>query len=436
MTETVDALTDYAAVQDYLFGLKAKGVRFGIDRMRALAGALDHPERQVPVIHLAGTNGKGSTAAMLDGILRAAGKRVGLYTSPHLVRLGERVQVDRVALSEAEIVAYTRELLPVAARLAEQDPEDHPSFFEFMTAMAFLQFARKGCDVAVAEVGLGGELDATNVVQPTVCAITSIGFDHCEILGHTHAEIAQAKAGIIKPGVPVVMGRLPEEAEAVVRARAAELGCRLYSVRETFGEDVEGYPQPGLEGACQRWNAATATLIARALPEGLAPSEAEITRGLAAAYWPARWQHFQLGRHELVLDASHNPEGAETLELNLQRLRAQGQAAPVIVVGALGAARAGALLEVVARHAARIHLLVPNQSRACSFAELREKLPPDYAGEVVESTVEGLFGVEGRFRADGSDEPIVVTGSIYLAGEVLERLEPLRGENEARLQDF
>ncbi|MGY8719622.1 MAG: bifunctional folylpolyglutamate synthase/dihydrofolate synthase, partial [Verrucomicrobiia bacterium] len=169
-----DELTDYSSVQDYLFGLKAKGIKFGIDRMRSLAAEIGHPERQLPVIHLAGTNGKGSTAAMLDQILRRAGKKVGLYTSPHLVKLGERVQVEREILTETEIVEYTRELLPVAERLGASSPDDHPSFFEFMTAMAFLQFARKGCDVAVAEVGLGGELDATNFVQPAVTAITSI----------------------------------------------------------------------------------------------------------------------------------------------------------------------------------------------------------------------------------------------------------------------
>ncbi len=432
----VASLHDYPAVQDYLFSLKAKGVKFGIDRMRALAAALGHPDRAVPVIHLAGTNGKGSTAAMLDAILRAAGKRVGLYTSPHLVRLGERVQVDRVSLSEAEIVAYTRELLPIAARLAESDPDDHPSFFEFMTAMAFLQFARRRCDVAVAEVGLGGELDATNIVQPVACAVTSIGFDHCEILGYTHAEIARAKAGILKPGVPVVIGRMPAEAEAVVRGRAAELGCPVQSVRDIFGEATAGYPQTAMEGDCQRWNAATATLVARSLPAAWGVDEAAITRGLATAHWPARWQHFPLGETDLVLDASHNPEGAESLERNLQRLIGSLGHKPIIVVGALGAARAGALLEVVARFASTIHLVVPNQARACSHAELRSLLPRNFAGAVHDSTVEGLLGPAGSLRQLPPGEAVVVTGSIYLAGEVLSQLAPERGPNESRLQDF
>ena len=159
-------LADYRGVQEYLYSLKAKGVSFGIDRMRLLVEALGHPEQRYAVIHIAGTNGKGSTAAMMAAILRAAGKRTGLYTSPHLIRLGERVQVDGECLHEEEIVAYTRELRPVAEKLGLLGPDLHPTFFEFMTAMAFLQFARKGCDVAVIEVGLGGRLDATNVVQP------------------------------------------------------------------------------------------------------------------------------------------------------------------------------------------------------------------------------------------------------------------------------
>jgi dihydrofolate synthase / folylpolyglutamate synthase len=137
-------LIHYAAVQDYLFGLKAKGVKFGIDRMRLLAAEIGHPELAVPIIHIAGTNGKGSTAAMLDSILQEAGLRVGLYTSPHLVRLGERVQVNRARLTEEEILTFTQELKGVAERLGAVDPDDHPSFFEFMTAMAFLQFARRG----------------------------------------------------------------------------------------------------------------------------------------------------------------------------------------------------------------------------------------------------------------------------------------------------
>jgi dihydrofolate synthase/folylpolyglutamate synthase len=430
------ALTDYASVQDYLFGLKAKGIKFGIDRMRLLAAELGHPELRVPIIHIAGTNGKGSTAAMVESILRAAGKRVGLYTSPHLVRLGERVQVDRAQLTETEIVDFTRELDRVAERVGKTGDDNCPSFFEFMTAMAFLQFERKHCDVGVVEVGLGGELDATNIVKPIVTAITSIGLDHCEMLGYTLAEIAQAKAGIMKPGIPVVMGRLPEEAEVVVRRRADELNCPVFSIRETFGEALDGYPESALEGDFQQWNAATATLIARALPSAWAVDQAAIDQGLAAASWPARWQRLNVGGHSYILDSSHNPEGAAALACNLTQLVSYEGKNPVIVVGVLGSARAGALLKVVARFAHEIHLVIPNQARACSHAQLRSLIPTDFQGNVIDSSVSALFGRSSHQRVFDSDRTVVITGSIYLAGEVMGYIYPSLGSEEGHLQDF
>ena len=429
-------LNDYAAVQDYLFGLKARGVKFGIDRMRLLAAEIGHPERRVPLIHLAGTNGKGSTAAMLDGILRTAGMHVGLYTSPHLVRLGERVQVDRHRLTEDEIVAFTRELKGIADALGETGEDNHPSFFEFMTAMAFLQFARKHCDVGVVEVGLGGELDATNIVEPLITAITSIGLDHCEMLGHTLGEIAQAKAGILKPGIPVVIGRLPEEAEVVIRRRASDLGCKVISVREEFGEVLADYPETALEGDFQQWNAATATLVARALPPEWGIDEAVIKRGLASATWPARWQRLSVGGQSYILDASHNPEGARGLDFNLAELiRVTGQK-PTVVVGCLGIARAGPLLEVVARYAHEIHLVVPHQARACSFEQLRSLIPSQFSGQIFDSDVAELFDDPAACGRLCPERTVVITGSIYLAGEVMSHFCPDFGNEEGHLQDF
>lgn len=427
-------MTNYPEVQDYLFGLKAKGVKYGIDRMRGLARELGHPERKIPIIHLAGTNGKGSTAAMLDSILRQAGYRVGLYTSPHLVRLGERVQVDRVELTETEIVDYTRELRPIAESLAAGDESDHPSFFEFMTAMAFLQFERKGCDVAVVEVGLGGELDATNIVRPAVTAITSIGLDHCEILGETYAEIAVAKAGIIKPGIPVVMGRVPPEAEQVIRAKARQVGAPLISVRERFGEDTEGYPRTGLFGDCQRWNAGTAQLIVEAFNSDISPHD--VAAGLMRAQWPARWQEIEWAGRSVILDTSHNPEGAVELDHNLAKLIEKTHGPLTIVVGALGANRAGPLLEIVSRYAHSLFLVEPHQKRACSHEELEQLLPKDFSGKLIRSQVEELFGQKLITQTAERNQTIVVTGSIYLAGEVLAALDPAKTIPETHLQDF
>jgi dihydrofolate synthase / folylpolyglutamate synthase len=422
--KVVSTLNDFAAIAGFLFAQKAHGTKFGIDRMRLLAAALNHPERAVPALHVAGTNGKGSVAAMLDSILHAAGWRTGLYTSPHLVHLGERVQVDRRLLTEQEIVAYMKELLPIAEKLTAANPDDRPSFFEFMTAMAFLQFARKRCDIGVVEVGLGGRLDATNIVTPEVGIITSIAMDHCEILGDSLEQIAREKAGIIKPGRPVVLGRMPPVAETIIRALARERDAPVYSVEETFGHDTARYPHTNLEGDYQRWNAATATLAARALGPQWKITEEAITRGLAHVDWPGRWQRVRIGGRLTILDASHNPEGAQVLDSNLAQLVAETGRAPIVITGVLGAARARPLIETIARHAREIHFVVPRQPRACSYEELESLVPPAFRerGRIVRARVEDLFPTRDRCTAGGADDVVVVTGSIYLLGEVMGRL--------------
>lgn len=424
--------TAYAAVEAILFAHKAHGRKYGIDRMRLLASALGHPERRLPHVHVAGTNGKGSVVAMLDAILHAAGWRTGMYTSPHLVHLGERVQVERRLLTEAEIVAYFEELRPIAERLAARDPDDAPGFFEYMTAMAFLQFARKRCDLGVIEVGLGGRLDATTVIEPEVSVITSIAMDHCEILGDTFAQIATEKAGIIKPGRPVVLGRVPPEAGRVIRALAAERGSRVWSVEERFGDDLDAYPHTNLEGDYQRWNAATATLAAEALGPAWRITPAAVAEGLAHVDWPGRWQRVRLGGRLVILDASHNPEGARVLDSNLAHLRAETGRRPIVVTGVLGSVRARPLLETIARHASAIHLVVPRQPRACPFEELEALLPAEFGGPVVRDRVETLFPGPDTCGAGGGDDVVVVTGSIYLLGEVMARLERATPEGGPR----
>jgi dihydrofolate synthase/folylpolyglutamate synthase len=429
-------LADYAATKEYLYSLKAGGVKFGIDRMRRLAAALGHPERTYPVIHIAGTNGKGSVAAMLESIFRAAGRRTGLYTSPHLVKLGERVQVDRQSLTEAEIVAYARELQPVAARAAIFAADEHATFFEFMTAMAFLQFQRQRVDLAIVEVGMGGRLDATNVVQPEISVITSIGLDHCAELGNTVEQIAREKAGIIKPGRPVVLGRMPAAAERVIREVAAAKVAPVHSVREVFGETLDRYPVTNLEGDYQRWNAATAVLAARLLSVNLRPGEAAVVRGLAHVNWPGRWQRLSVGGRAVILDASHNPEGAEMLEHSLQRLVAETGRRPIIVAGALGEFRARALLEVVVRYARELHLVTPQQARATPAETMRAMVPVAAIPLTHTAGLAQIFPDAATCTLGAPGDTVVVTGSIYLLGEVLERIEPGRGAGEGRLQDF
>ena len=428
---------DYPAAVAYLLGLKQRGLVLGLDRMRRFVDALGNPQRAVPCIHIAGTNGKGSVAAMLEAILRAAGWRTGLYTSPHLVRLGERIQIDRRPLGETDIAAYVRELAPVAARVgAELGEEHHPSYFEFMTAMAFQHFARNRCDIVCVEVGLGGRLDATNVVQPEVSVITSIGLDHIELLGGTIPAIAAEKAGIVKPGRPVVIGRLPADAEAVIRDIAASRSAPVVSVRQQFGEDVAACPRTNLAGDYQRWNAATALLVAGMLPGRWQLTPQASARALEQVDWPGRWQQCEVGGRHVILDTSHNAEGAGVLDANLAHVATTSGRRPIVVAGVLGLARARSLVPVFCRHARELHFVMPAQARACRFEELEALVEPAFAGAVKRSRVEAIFPSPEQCTVGEPGDTIVVAGSIYLVGEVLARIEPGRGVSEPALQDF
>jgi dihydrofolate synthase/folylpolyglutamate synthase len=428
------APADYNATRDYLYSLKHKGAKYGIDRMRLFVDALGHPERAFPVIHVAGTNGKGSTCSMLEAIYRANGYKTGLYSSPHLVRQGERVQVNRQILNEGDIVTYTQQLKPVAERIGAKDPDDHPSFFEFMTAMALLRFAEEKVDLAFLETGLGGRLDATNVVDPELAIITSVSLDHIEQLGDTIELITREKAGILKPGKPVLISKLPAEAEAIVRVIAKEKGCTVYSVRERFPTE-DDLPTTNLAGSFQRWNAATAVYATEILSQRFPIKPEHTATALHAIHWPGRWETIQLADKTLILDASHNPEGAEMLDENLKKLVEQTEQKPIIVAGTLGEFRARSLMAVVSRHARELHLLAPDQSRATPTEVLATCIPQTNTAPVHHRQLEDLFPSVGRCTLGNAGDTIVVTGSLYLIGEVLERLTCRTPVQQGKLQD-
>ncbi len=427
---------DYPSAKEYLFRLRHRGASYGIERMRRFAAELGNPQNQFPSIHVAGTNGKGSVCAIIESIYRAAGYRTGLYTSPHLVRQGERVQVNREILPEPAIAEYTDLLNPVAGKIAGEDPDLHPSFFEFMTAMALLHFAREKVDLGIFEVGLGGRLDATNILHPELSVITSIGLDHTEILGNSIEAIATEKAGILKAGTPVVIGSLPEAAERVVRDLAAGKNCPVFAITERFGNDPLGYPEPNLPGDYQRVNAAIALLAGEVLSERFPITAAAILQGLRQVDWPGRWQRLEVSGRNLVLDCTHNAEGAKVLDHNLTRLGEETGESPIIVTGTLGQPRTASILPVVARHAREIHLVKPRQPRACSFEEMEAHLSEFPVKKRHRSEVDDLFPFSGECQVGYPGDTVVVSGSIYLIGEICERLFHRAPVGQDSLQDI
>ncbi len=408
-------MTPYSDTLDYLYALKNRGSKYGIDRMRLLVEALGHPQKKFPLIHVAGTNGKGSVCAMLEAMYRASGYKTGFFSSPHLVHLGERAQVNREVLSAEAITQYVERLKPVAAELGKEDPDLHPTFFEFIAAMAFLRFAEESVDIACIETGLGGRLDATNVVEPELSIITTISLDHTEMLGDTLTAIAGEKAGIIKSGKPVLMGRLPAEAEMVIRQVAQERGCTLYSLTDRFSDEAS-LPQTNLAGDFQRWNAALAVYATEILAQGF---PIQSTDALSQVDWAGRWQTLEVSGRKLILDASHNPEGVQALDKNLKELVAEEGRKPIIIAGTLGEDRARSLMAVVARYSNEIHLVVPKQDRATSREFMQCCLPCEATFDKLES----IFPSPGTCSLGQPGDTIIVTGSIYLIGEVLERIQ-------------
>jgi dihydrofolate synthase/folylpolyglutamate synthase len=399
----------------YLFGLGQFGVKFGLDNMRAIVARMGHPERAFRSVHIAGTNGKGSVAAMLDAVLRAAGHRSARYTSPHLIDLTERFVVDGRAVSPAALadtVALVRDA--VEGLRAEGTLAAQPTFFEVTTAVAFELFRTAGVEIAVVEVGLGGRLDATNVITPEVAALTSIALDHQRHLGSTLGDIAREKAGIIKPHVPVVIGALPAEAriavEEIARGREAE------TVEASLSE--LGSRPVGLPGAHQRSNAAVALKVLQILDRrGIRVSPDAIDTGLANVVWPGRLDRRRLpdGR-ELLLDAAHNPAGAEALSAYLGSLPDDKR--PLVFaamrdkdIPGMFAALLPYVSSLVATRATN-----PRSADPATVASQARSVAPSLS-----IAVEPSVGAALDAAWDMSPR-IVVAGSIFLLGDVMKQL--------------
>ena len=429
----------YAESVAYLYSLQKHGIKLGLETMTALIGRLGMPQARYHTLHVAGTNGKGSTAAMTAAILQAAGYRVGLYTSPHLIEFRERIRVNGEMIAEPDVARLTEQLRGLC------QPDLSPTFFECTTAMAFQQFADAKVDIAVMEVGLGGRFDATNVVTPLACAITTIALDHQEYLGTTLASVAFEKAGIIKPQVPVIVGRVLGEAfhtiERVALERAAPLR-RLEREFRTMGSTPERFSFRGsslqfddlhctLQGLHQLDNAACAlALLESAAPAGIAITEQAVREGLCNVRWEGRIEIVDR-QPMVVLDGAHNPAAAAALA---QYLRASRLSRPgrriILVLGMMRDKDHRGFIEPLNDLVDEVVLTQADLPRSATAQELQAGIgdcwPHAYVKEVLSDALAQARGLAG------ADDLICVTGSLMLIGDVkaLFRgcgLSPLRG---------
>jgi dihydrofolate synthase / folylpolyglutamate synthase len=399
---------------EYLFGLEQFGIKLGLDNIRAILQALDHPERDFPSIHVAGTNGKGSVTAMVETGLRAAGYRTGRYTSPHLISLRERFAIDGQPVDDDTMLAAIGDVREIVESLLRRGVlEVQPTFFEVTTAVAFELFRRLQVGFAVVEVGLGGRLDATNVLSPVACAITSIAFDHQLYLGSTLREIALEKAGIIKPGVPVVVGTLHAEALAAIAevARARNAPLLQASLADVAGKMI------ALRGEHQRVNAAIASRLLQTIAScGFAIPDAAIHAALADTEWPGRIDLRTLADgKQLLMDAAHNPAGAEALASYLRDARLR----PPLVFAAMRDKDVDGMLRRLLPEVERLIVTRASNPRSAEPEQLAR-----VAGAITTSVLIDVVPSVPRALEHAWDAAplVVVAGSIFLLGDVMQHV--------------
>jgi dihydrofolate synthase/folylpolyglutamate synthase len=413
---------------------QAAATKFDLENITILAERLGRPDRAYPTAHIAGTNGKGSTAAVLESILRHAGFRTGLNTSPHLEKINERIRINGEEISDqafAETLTHVHAL--IEELLAAGKLRAHPTYFECVTAMAFEYFARERVDFAVFEVGLGGRLDATNILSPLVTIVTRIDFDHENFLGHSLKEIATEKAGILKPGVPVVLAEQRPEAREVILARARELGCSVIEPAQIFRLDRDSVQNgsvrariieaasgkileiaPSLPGRFQLQNALNAVSAARLLQNrGFQIPDDAVTGGIANTVWPGRLEKLH-SSPDVYLDGAHNPaaarELAHFLEQNFSGRRIW------LIYAALRDKAVDEVAGFLFPHAAEVIFTAPRTSRAVSAAQLAEIAGHHAARFSVIPDAERSF--EYALAEAAPEDAIFVTGSLYLVGQL------------------
>jgi dihydrofolate synthase / folylpolyglutamate synthase len=421
----------YPEAIQFLYDLRLSGAKFGLENSLKLAALAGNSEAKLRFIHVAGTNGKGSTCAMIESIYRAAGLRTGLYTSPHRVSFTERIQVKGRPVSESDATRLLEEIKPA---LKEFPPESPPTFFEVVTNMALRYFAEQECEIVIWETGMGGRLDATNIVTPLVSVITNIQYDHQRWLGNTLPQIAFEKAGIIKPGIPVVTAEQKPEALRVLSETAQRQNAPLIRVAR---DDTKRPPLDALKipllGDHQLLNAALALAAVQAISGIIPISDEAVRSGLMHVQWPGRTQVIRTGiGRTLVLDGAHNPAGAEALRNVLQK-HFPGTL-PTLVLGMLLDKDWSAMCQILAPLAGRIGVAPVRSERSVEPGMLREfcqQLSP-YAEVAVWSSMEEAL------KQTASDPLVVITGSLHFIGEAIEalKLSPAPPRNERGLNDW
>ncbi len=413
----------------YIGSVSWRVSKLGLERMEALMEAMGNPQEKLRFVHVAGTNGKGSTCSLLASVLTQAGYRTGLYTSPFVGCFNERIQVDHQYITDEELAGLTEELRRYADAM-----EDHPTEFEIVTAIAFLFFLRKNCDVVILEVGLGGRLDATNIIPPPLLAvITSIGLDHMAELGNSLAEIAREKAGVIKPGSEVVLAScLAPEAKAEMEAQVRRCGVPVHFVRQerlapehawlggqTFRWDEEIDLSMPLAGVYQQINAATAlTALELLRQKGFVIGRQALQEGFSAARWPARLE--QLNKAPVfMLDGGHNLQGVQVLAESLEAFFPGRKW--VLVMGVMRDKDWREMARVVLPLAQQIYCVAPDMARALPAGELAEGLNALTGGAPYAKACQSVReGVQAALEAAGETGLVCAFGSLYMAGTIRE----------------
>lgn len=418
------ASVDRREILEWLFAQEASGIKFGLENTRDLLERMGCPHKKFKSIHITGTNGKGSVSAMAESVLREAGYVTGLYTSPHLVDFGERIRVCGEKISNEDFLELAAEVKHHADEMFRESKR--LTFFELTTVIAFSHFARKGVEIAVVEVGMGGRLDSTNVITPEVCAITPISMEHAEFLGDTISKIAAEKAGIIKPGIPVVSSRQTKDAMEVIKSKADTItvagedsafeiissdasGTKIFS--EALGMDLS----VPLIGRYQGDNCALAALLIQVLMnKGIYIPDAAIIRGLQNTKWPGRLETVSFSPR-IIIDCTHTPAGAKAVASEVKRIFGE----VILVFGILKDKDVKSVAEEFGQISKEVFTVEPNTGRALP-AELTSESFESYTKVQICSSLREAISL-AKEKA-GLDGVVLITGSLYMAGEAMEVL--------------